>query len=163
MNNLPRILDLSAGNRAMWYDKSCPLTVFIDIRPEMKPDFVADSRNLPPEVGNDYDLIIFDPPHTNVSATSNMAKAYGHLTGAEIVDLVRETAKEAHRVCRPGGLMIFKWNDRDRSLKSVLEMLNPYWHPLFGQISATRRRRNSSDKMSSTYWITLLRREQADE
>ena len=29
----PRILDLSAGNRAMWYDKNCPLATFVDIRP----------------------------------------------------------------------------------------------------------------------------------
>mgnify|MGYP001591996162 CR=1 FL=1 len=155
----PRILDLSAGNRAMWYDKNCPLATFVDIRPEMKPDIVADSRNLQSTVGEGYDLVVFDPPHTNFSKNSDMAKTYGYLTGPEIVRLVKETAREAYRVTSYGAFLIFKWNDRDRSLKSVLEMLEPYWMPLFGQISATRRRRSGSDKMSSTYWITLVRRD----
>ncbi len=43
-----KILDLTAGNRAIWFDKNNPLTIFIDKRKEVKPTYVRDSRSLPP-------------------------------------------------------------------------------------------------------------------
>jgi 16S rRNA G966 N2-methylase RsmD len=71
----------------------------VDIRPEVEAvHFVADARALPAEVGEDFDLILFDPPHKNNAATGKMAHNYGHWTAEQIRDIVTGSAKEAHRV-----------------------------------------------------------------
>ena len=147
-----KILDVSAGNRAIWFDKNHPDAVFVDIRPETHPTIVADSRHLPPEVGVGYDLIVFDPPHVNFSAGAEMSKTYGHLTTDEIRALIRETAASVHRVSRRDALMAFKWNDHDQKLERVLALMRPFWEPLFGQKVAFR-----TAHPSATTW-TLLRR-----
>src|SRR3990167_10920656 len=90
-----KILDMSAGNRAIWFDKHYPDATFIDIRPDVSPTFVADSRHLPATVGSDYDLIVFDPPHVNFSAGAELSKQYGHHTTEEIRSIIQGTAKEA--------------------------------------------------------------------
>ena len=56
-----KILDISAGNRAVWFDKNHPDAIYLDIRPEVEPTIVADARALPAEIGEDFDLILFDP------------------------------------------------------------------------------------------------------
>jgi hypothetical protein len=150
---LLRIIDLSAGNRAVWFDKTCPLATYVDIRPEVEPDVVADSRALPPAIGAGYDLVVFDPPHKNSAASGNMSKNYGHHTAEEITDIIRRTAAEAHRVTTPRGLMAFKWNDHTRKLSSVLPLLAPYWLPLFGHGVSHQQR------ASQTSWVMLLRSE----
>ena len=58
------ILDMSAGNRAIWFNKKHPDTLYIDKRASVKPDLVADSRALPLEEPKYY-LVVFDPPHMN--------------------------------------------------------------------------------------------------
>lgn len=148
-----RILDLSAGNRAIWFDKQCELATYLDVRPEVGPDIVADSRALPAELEPRFDLIVFDPPHKNNAATGNMVRCYGHHTAAEITSIIRETAREAHRVAKPNGLMAFKWNDHTRKLSSVLPLLAPYWRPLFGHGVSSQQR------SSQTSWVMLLREE----
>jgi hypothetical protein len=42
-----RILDLTAGNRAIWFNKAHPLAVYIDKRAEVNPTIVADNTALP--------------------------------------------------------------------------------------------------------------------
>ena len=64
-----KILDLSAGNRAIWWDKNHPLATFLDKRAEVEPTYVCDTREIPAEVGADYDLFVFDPPHANFGQT----------------------------------------------------------------------------------------------
>ncbi len=115
-----RILDMSAGNRAIWFDKENPLVTFLDKRESVKPCFVCDTTNIPDEVGKDFDLVVFDPPHENVGANSHMATRYGHSTRKEIVETIRGSGKEAHRVTRSGALMAFKWNDHAFNLDRVL-------------------------------------------
>lgn len=56
-----KILDLSAGNRAIWFDKNHPLATFLDKRPEVNPTIVCDTRDIPESVGKDFDLIVWDP------------------------------------------------------------------------------------------------------
>lgn len=147
-----KILDLFAGNRAMWFDRNNPLTTFIDKRAEVSPSIVADTRALPPEVGAGYDLVVFDPPHVNFGANAKMSKNYGHHTTADIRDIIAGSASEAYRVSRAGALMAFKWNDHDQKLAKVLELLQPYWLPLFGTTTAVR------DKHAcATYWVMLMR------
>jgi hypothetical protein len=62
-----KILDMSAGNRAVWFDKAYRDAVYVDLRVEVKPDVVADTRKLPDSIGSGYGLIVFDPPHVNAS------------------------------------------------------------------------------------------------
>lgn len=146
-----KIIDLSAGNRAVWFDKRCELATFVDIRPEVEPDIVADSRELPREFYGTYDLAVFDPPHKNNGANGAMVRSYGHHTAEEITAIIRGVAKEAHRVVKTDGLMAFKWNDHTRKLSSVLPLLEPYWHPLFGHGVSHQQR------SSQTSWVMLVR------
>ena len=147
-----RILDLSAGNRAIWFNKAHPDATFVDVRPEVGPTFVADSRQLPLSVGTGYDLVVFDPPHVNFSKGAEMAKTYGHFTTEEIRSIITDTAREAHRVTRCDALMAFKWNDHDQKLQKVLQLMDLWWEPLFGHKVAFR-----VAHPSAATW-TLLRR-----
>lgn len=146
-----KILDATAGNRAMWFDKNCPLATFIDVRPEVKPDRVEDCTNtsFPERI---FDLVVFDPPHVNCGASSSMGKTYGHFTTAQIKELCRKAFAEFYRVLKDGGFVIFKWNDHDTKLDTVLSLATPFLSPLFGQRVATRTKHSSS-----TYWVCLCK------
>lgn len=144
-----KILDLSAGRRAIWFDKNHPMATFIDRRAEVSPTIVADTTALPIEVGGEYDLVVFDPPHMNCGPNSNMSRVYGHHTTAQILQTIAGTSKEAHRVSRPGALMALKWNDHDISLKRVFDLM-PEWEPLFGHLT-------KDGPGSKTYWAMLRR------
>lgn len=148
-----KILDLSAGNRAIWFDRNYRDAVYLDIREEVSPSVVGDSTKLPTEVGDGFDLIVFDPPHANYGANGRMTKNYGHFTLPEIRATISGSAKEAHRVARVDALMAFKWHNHDLKLDTVLALLSPYWEPLFGHGVAPSQRR---DKMTS--WVMLRRR-----
>lgn len=125
-----KILDLSAGRRAIWFDKKHPLALYLDKRAEVNPDIVCDTRRIPKKVGKGFDLVVWDPPHVNCGARSNMSKAYGHHTTAEILDIVEKTSSEAHRVSKPNALLALKWNTHDISLKRIFNLM-PNWEPLF--------------------------------
>lgn len=149
-----KILDLSAGNRAVWMDKKHRDALYLDIRPEMNPDLVCDTRFLPASVGDGFGLLVFDPPHVNFGKNSNMSKSYGHHTTDEIKDIVRRTAQEAHRVSVPDALMAFKWNDHDLKLNYILSLMFNWWEPLFGHWT-----RNGPSAKSQTYWVMLRRKD----
>lgn len=151
-----RILDLSTGNKAMWFDKSNQWVTFLDKREEVKPDFVCDTTNIPDEVGKDFDLVVFDPPHENTGPNSNMSKRYGHSTRSEIIRTIKGSGREAHRITKPNALMAFKWNDKAWSLDTILGYLHPYWKPLFG--SHLRNQGGASAKTQS-FWVMLVRNE----
>ena len=121
-----RVLDITAGKRAIWFDKE--FATFVDHRIETKPDVVADSRCLPFQSGT-FDLVVFDPPHVNFGANAEMSKTYGHSTTEEIRDFVREGSKEAYRVLKAEGLMALKWNDHDQKLDKILSLM-PDFHVL---------------------------------
>ncbi len=144
-----KILDLSAGNRAVWFNKKHPLALYLDKRESVKPDIVCDTRNLPSGVGKDFDLVVFDPPHKNCGPNSNMSKSYGYHTTLEILDTIEKTAREAHRVTKQNALMALKWNTSDIKLKRVLDLM-PQWEPLFGHLTKDGPR-------SQTYWVMLRR------
>ncbi len=146
-----KILDLSAGRRAIWFDKNNPLAVFVDKRAEVEPDFVADTTALPDEIGTGYDLVVFDPPHMNCGKNSNMSRVYGYHTTAQILALIEGTAKEAHRVTGSGALMALKWNDHDIKLQRVFDLM-PQWEPLFGHLT-------KDGPGSKTYWAMLRRKD----
>lgn len=146
-----RILDLTAGNRAIWFDRQCKLATFVDVRGEAEPDFIANSCALPPGVGLGYDLVVFDPPHKPNGKSFGMARSYGSFTMAEIRTLLTGAAKEAHRVTNAVAFMAFKWNDHHLKLDSALKLLEPYWYPLFGHGVSYQQR------ASGTSWVMLAR------
>lgn len=145
-----KILDLSAGRRAIWFNKKHPEATYLDVRGEVEPDFIVDTRRLPIFIGKNFDLIVFDPPHMNCGPNSNMSRVYGHHTTAQILDLIEVTAREAHRVSRPNALMALKWNDHDIKLQRVFDLM-PQWEPLFGHLT-------KDGPGSKTYWAMLKRR-----
>lgn len=149
-----KILDMSAGNRAVWFDKKYKDTTYVDLREEVGPDIVADTRNLPDIVGRGFNLIVFDPPHVNFGANAQMSKTYGHHTTEEIRDIIRGSAKEAHRVSVADALMALKWNDHDQKLDKVLALMSEWWEPLFGHSVSSRVKHNCQ-----TYWVMLRRRD----
>jgi hypothetical protein len=150
-----KILDMSAGNRAVWFDKDHRECIYVDIRESVKPTVVGDTRNLGNLLGEQFNLIVFDPPHHNYGANGNMTKIYGHYTTEEIRELITKSAKEAHRLSAPDALMAFKWNDHDQKLDSVLALM-PDWEPLFGHSTSVRTKHNCQ-----TYWVMLKRRPQS--
>ena len=149
--NLPgyKILDLSAGNRAIWFNKNHPFATYLDKRESVKPTIVCDTRSIPDSAGSGYNLIVWDPPHMNCGPNSNMSKVYGYHTTAEILDTIEKTACEAYRVSTDNALMAFKWNNHDISLERVFKLM-PQWEPLFGHLT-------KDGPGSQTYW-TMLRK-----
>ena len=144
-----KILDLSAGNRAIWYNKDHPLCTYLDKRAGVAPDFVCDTKNIPSVVGDDYDLVVWDPPHMNCGPNSNMSKVYGYHTTAEILETIKLTGSSVHKITRRDALMALKWNSHDIKLQRVLDLL-PNWEPLFGHLTKNGPR-------SQTYWAMLKR------
>ena len=143
-----RILDMTAGRRAIWFSPGSG--VFVDKRAEMRPDVVANWTALPFKSGW-FDLVVFDPPHGNMSA-SHFAERYGHVTVAQLMADILAGAREARRVTRARGLMALKWATHDVGLHRVLNHL-PGWEPLFGHKIGVRTRHKSD-----VFWC-LLRRE----
>ena len=144
-----KILDLSAGKRAVWFNKKHPMATYLDRRAEVEPDIVCDTRALPPEVGDGFDLVIFDPPHMNCGPKSNMSKVYGYHTTAQILETIAGSGAEAHRVTKENALMALKWNTHDIRLQRVFDLL-PNWEPLFGHLT-------KNGPGSQTYWVMLRR------
>ncbi len=153
MDSRLKILDLTAGNRAIWFDKKHPLATFLDRRAEVSPDIICDTTAIPPEVGGGYDLIVYDPPHMNCGPNSDMSKSYGNHTTFEILENICKTGKEAARVSKPRALMALKWNTHDIRLDRVFKLLGD-WEPLFGQVTKFAHRH-----ASQTYWVMLLRKD----
>lgn len=110
-----------------------------------------------------YAMVVFDPPHLLRNAgKSKMADMYGSLnekaspTGYQQIkygalysdwrDMLAKGFKERFRVLKPGGFLIFKWNETDIKVSEVLK-LTPE-KPIFGHISGKR---------SNTHWICFMK------
>lgn len=154
-----RILDACCGSRMFWFDKHEPHTTYMDIREEaaslcdgrnleIKPDIIADCRNVPFQ-DNTFNLIVFDPPHLRkVGDNSWTALKYGKLP-KEWKSFLKDSMDELMRVLKPGGTLIFKWNEYQIKTSKVLDAIKPY-QPLFGH--PTRRN-------GTTIWMTFIKNE----
>lgn len=148
-----RILDATAGYRSMWFNKQNPLTTYIDIRPEVKPDHVMDSRQTTfPD--REFDLILFDPPHVSYSKENKgiFAKKYGTFSAQEIRITIKEAFIEFYRILKDNGFVIFKWNTHSQKLEKILSLINGF-EALFGQITAYKTKHSSQ-----TYWVCLIKK-----
>jgi 23S rRNA G2069 N7-methylase RlmK/C1962 C5-methylase RlmI len=90
-----------------------------------------------------FSLVIFDPPHLlRAGRSSWLAKKYGVLDDTWQVDIAIGF-KEAMRLLKPNGVLVFKWNDDQIKLSEVLKCID--YEPLFG------------DKRSKTHWLFFMK------
>lgn len=148
-----KIVDLSAGNRAIWFNKKHPLCTYLDKRAEVDPDIVCDTNEHIP--GSGYNLIVWDPPHMNCGPNSNMSRVYGYHTTQEILETIRKTGARIYEHSSKNALMALKWNSHDIGLDRILKLI-PMWEPLFGH-------QTKDGPGSQTYWVMLKRRESGFE
>ena len=156
LGSFPPMLDACCGSRMFWFDRENPDALFQDRRNEehvlcdgrelkIKPDVVADFTEMPYPDETFY-LVVFDPPHmTTLGANSWMAKKYGRLTG-DWQDMIRAGFGECWRVLKPGGTLVFKWNETDVKLKDVLALAPVA--PVFG---------HTTGRQAKTIWATFFK------
>lgn len=168
------ILDACCGGKMFYFDKQDGRVLFQDIRKtkttlcdgrtfEVNPDVQADFTSMPyPD--DTFLMVVFDPPHLIHSRgkKSKFVDMYGSLSnktaprgwqqikyGALYTDWRDMLAKgfaECFRVLKPGGFLIFKWNETDVKVSEVLK-LTPQ-QPVFGHLSGKR---------SNTHWICFMK------
>jgi ubiquinone/menaquinone biosynthesis C-methylase UbiE len=151
------ILDMCCGSRMFWFNKRDTRTLFTDIRSEehelcdgrrlvIRPDLIADFRDLP-FADASFSVVVFDPPHLErVGQTAWMGKKYGRLNKKTWRSDLRAGFKEAFRVLRPHGVLIFKWNETQIPVSQILALTDE--KPAIGQ------RTGKNDK---THWIIFVK------
>lgn len=157
--NTKKILDACCGSRMFWFDKKNPDTVFMDCRSEeitlcdvrtlaVRPDIVADFRDMPfPD--DSFWLVVFDPPHlNNLGKSSWLAKKYGRLLPTWEDD-IRRGFEECMRVLKSNGTLIFKWNENQIPVLRIIDVIRQ--QPLFG---------HTSGKNSKTIWMCFIKNEE---
>jgi len=151
------ILDATAGYRMMWINKQHPNCIYLDEREEVNPDIVGDFRDLKKFKNETFRLVLFDPPHSIHSEASakafGMLDSYGCLKPETWSSDLKLGLKECWRVLKPYGVLIFKWNETDKSIKQISQYFPT--KPLFGQITNTSKRRNS--QLGGTYWFCFMK------
>lgn len=158
-----KILDATCGFKGMWYQKNHPLVTFMDIRKgtfthfrnstiTINPDVVSDWKDTPFN-DNEFDLILFDPPHIIQKSNKGiMATKYAVLNPLTWKNDLSAGINELFRILKPNGIFIFKWCETDKRthIKNILKLF-PY-SPLFGTNSKSMR--TGSGKI---YWIVFLK------
>lgn len=152
-----KILDVCCGGKMFYFDKNDPRVLFCDKRTllkvnlcdgrefEVNPDVVCDFTELPFQ-DNTYSLVVFDPPHMNkINETAYMCIKYGRLSG-DWKEMLRRGFAECFRVLKPSGTLIFKWNEVQIPLKTILELTEH--KPVFG---------HRSGKTNRTHWVCFVK------
>ena len=90
--------------------------------------------------------MVFDPPHLERCGKTSWTRAkYGALFPTWRDDLAAGFS-EGMRVLKPGGVLIFKWNEYQIPVSEVLACTDV--KPLFG---------HRSGRASQTHWIAFLK------
>nr|WP_275358719.1 SAM-dependent methyltransferase [Xenorhabdus bovienii] len=157
------ILDMCCGSRMFYFDKFNPDVLFCDIRREqhilcdgrkldINPDLIADFRDLPFK-SESFNLVVFDPPHL-IRAGKNgwQRKKYGALSPDTWRDDLAQGFKEAFRVLRAQGILIFKWNETQIKTSEILKLIDI--KPVIG---------HPSGKRGYTHWMTFYKRERENQ
>ena len=155
-----KILDMCCGSKMFWYEKHEPHTTYMDIRKatytakdrgkvrkiEVNPDIQADWKNIPFD-DDTFDLIVFDPPHLmHAGKRSWLAKKYGVLDDSEGLLDIKLGFREAMRVLKPTGTLLFKWNQDQIPFRLVLATIAvDGYKPILG------------DKRSKTRWSVFIK------
>lgn len=144
---MTKILDACCGSRMFWFDKSNGNVTYMDNRElntilcdgrrlEIKPDIVADFRNMP-FADQTFNLVVFDPPHLKYAGKKSwLALKYGVLSDTWQDD-IRQGFSECFRVLKVGGFLIFKWSEAQIKTSEVLKLCD--YKPLFGSAYAKTR------------------------
>lgn len=166
-----KILDVACGGKMFYFNKNDPRVLFCDIRSgvfefptnrkiEIKPDVVCNFADLPFK-SNSFKTVVFDPPHLIRNTGNSITRAqYGSLhdvpTGYQHIkygwlykdwpEMLRKGFAECFRVLKPGGALVFKWNETDIKVSEILALTNEV--PIFGHISGKR---------SNTHWIYFVK------
>lgn len=155
---LKPILDACCGSKMFWFNKENPNVLYADIREEehilcdgrklvVKPDIIADFRNLLFEDESFY-LVVFDPPHLlNAGKNGWQAKKYGSL-GADWRECIKAGFEECYRVLKPNGTLIFKWNEHSLKISEIVKVIGR--EPLFG---------HKTMQNNKTVWMTFFKEE----
>lgn len=153
------ILDPACGGKMFYYDKSDDRVLFCDIRNlstelcdgrvfSVTPDMNIDFTNMPFQ-DNCFNLVIFDPPHL-IRYSRNQTTGYQQIKYGSLTRNWRETLtlglKECFRVLKPGGVLIFKWNETNIKASKILELTT--YKPVIW---------NKSGKASETHWIVFMK------
>ena len=154
------ILDACCGGKMFYFDKDDPRVLFQDIRTldtelcdgrhfEINPDVVADFTKMPYD-DNSFSMVVFDPPHLKYTGSKKEADGwqmikYGYLS-KDWREVLRKGFLECFRVLKPGGFLIFKWNETDIRLSQILK-LTPE-KPVFG---------HRSGKVAKTHWLAFMK------
>lgn len=159
---MKQILDACCGSRMFWFDRSDARAVFMDSRKQsfllsdksskggkrslvICPDVVADFTRMSFKSAT-FRLVVFDPPHFKRNGeTGWMAKKYGTLAD-NWPDVLRAGFKECFRVLKPGGVLVFKWNENEIPLSKILK-LTPE-KPVIGQ---------RGGKNFQTHWVVFMK------
>ncbi|MBF0649138.1 class I SAM-dependent methyltransferase [Dysgonomonas sp. GY75] len=153
---MKKILDACCGSRMFWFDKQNPDVLFADKRTEshvlcdgryleIKPDIEMDFTDMPIK-DNTFALVVFDPPHlVHLGKSSWMAKKYGVLPD-DWPRVIRDGFKECMRVLKPDGVLVFKWNETQVSVKEILSIIDK--QPLFG---------HPTGRYNKTIWMAFMK------
>ena len=153
-----KIIDVTCGAKTMWFDKAEKHTVYCDKRRaeydsdyrsqkhiSIDPDIQCDFTDLPfPD--DSFQLVVFDPPHVETLKESSwIAKKYGVLPD-DWKQVIHDGFAECWRVCKPDGVIIFKWSDISISTRDVIDAIGH--EPLFG---------HRSGKKMNTHWMSFMK------
>ena len=118
------ILDATARFRMMWENKNHPNCLYVDERPGVNPDKVADYQDLNFLADKSFKLIIFDPPHRiQKHCSPSFMERYGNqLTPETWQSELKKAFTELWRVLADYGVLIFKWTDHDINVKRVRQV-----------------------------------------
>lgn len=151
------ILDACCGGRLFWFNKNHPNTIYSDIRSEeflacdgrkvkVRPDQIADFRNLPFE-GNSFKLVVLDPPHDMYAGLNSFTfQKYGKLDKDNWQSDLKKGFDECMRVLDLYGILIFKWNETRVKVSQIIEIVGQ--QPLIG---------HKSGKSSKIHWMTFMK------
>lgn len=156
MNTTKIILDACCGSRMAWFDKENPLALFADIRDEectlcdgrslkIHPDIIADFTEMP-YLDESFKLVLFDSPHlVRVGKNSWLGKKYGKLPD-DWEQLIKSGIDECFRVLEDYGVLIFKWNEEQITVKQILKVVGR--KPLFG---------HPTGRHGKTHWMCFMK------
>ena len=162
-----KILDVTCGDRTIWFQKNHPNAIFCDKRREewegvfgtakkkrhlvIDPDIQCDFTDLPFE-DKSFALVVFDPPHIKgLTDKSWMKKSYGVLPD-EWEQLIHDGFWECMRVLREDGVLVFKWSDISVSTREVINAIGI--EPLFG---------HRSGKKMNTHWMCFMKESEVQD